>query len=463
MSEIAEIMALFGHIDEIVGEHPDDPSVVETVERMLPGTTGDQQGWYSQIQRLFREISGSESSGLPEYDAAVNRLATRTESPLPITQQAKARYAGVILVQLPGADDYREQLINVLGLTGENQTMISAATGTRMLELIQERPPSHSTWTEFLQEANTRGLVTDDEVQITAPAKGEIRVVGDKIATQLDVTYLSGKDPLGKVKEVLDPHNWPHCCDAWQQVTDATPKTNLDGWTRIYEVIGPDKSLVNLHLTTPLIFHKDRVAGGYLVNYDLDTDHRGTNFDNFVQVDSGFIWARPLPTTTITGSIVQTRKVVAIQGLGASALAMFAYTMGWSTYGEDLILGCSRRLPPGGSPYPWDPAADAEVLADEDTPTPIPKIDGENRKKMIKKAVEVATKQVDERAARTTNILTRWLSGELKPDDLIEISQDAGRAVAASQIDLHKAFVETLVSAADTEPNTVAARGEGEK
>src|SRR3978361_396290 len=69
MSEIAEIMALFGHIDEIVGEHPDDPSVVETVERMLPGTTGDQQGWYSQIQRLFREISGSESSGLPEYDA----------------------------------------------------------------------------------------------------------------------------------------------------------------------------------------------------------------------------------------------------------------------------------------------------------------------------------------------------------------------------------------------------------
>jgi hypothetical protein len=458
MSEIADLLALFGRIDQIVGENPTHPRVLETVEKMLPGTTGNQQGWYSQIERLLVRVSGQDTSGLPDYHDALTRLSTPTREPLPVVHQAKARYAATVLAQLPFNDDDREfeQLIGVLGLSSEptTNTVVSRSTGRDMLSLINSFQPSHATWTAFLSEANDRGFVTSNEVEIQAPAQGQIRVVGDKIATQLDVTYTAPRVDFNKVREVMDPRNWPHCCDAWQKVALADPATNHAGWTRIYEVIGPDPAFANLHLTTPLLFRKDRVGDGYVVNYDLDTDHTGTKFDNFVQVDNGYIWVRPLETLAPPfGSVVYTRKVVQIQGLGVSALAMFAYALGWSTAGETLVLGCAQKLPPEGSEFPWDaPPIAGDFAAAEPQAPPIPTIDAENRRKFIKKAVDVATKRVDERAKKSAGVINRWLAGELKPRDLVDIGADAARSAVAAQIDIHEAATGLILATADTKP-----------
>ena len=59
MPEITDILAIFGRIDQIASEYSEDQHVEATVERLLPGTAGYHQGWYSQVERFLQSVSGA--------------------------------------------------------------------------------------------------------------------------------------------------------------------------------------------------------------------------------------------------------------------------------------------------------------------------------------------------------------------------------------------------------------------
>jgi hypothetical protein len=466
MPEIADILALFGHIDHIAGENRDDPRIEATVHRLLPGTAGYQQGWFSQVERFLQTVSGRDSSPLPNYQTAVQSLG---ESRIPpedwqIPQQAKARYAATVLAELQLAvsngglrpfddDPVLVDLARVLAVGTEQDE-----AGFDFLGLIQAEPPSHSGWHRFMARAQQEGLVTPEEAALHPPARGKIRAFGDEFCTQLDTPYEDPTLDMYAINKVIDPRNWPGCCPYWKTVKEVLTPANEAGWTRIYEVVQVKSSVADVTLTTPLIFRNASVGDGIVVNYDLDTDRNGTQTDDFVYVDNGYIWATPINAgQNPSGVRVHTRKVARIQGLGVAALAMYAYAMGWSTAGENLILGCAKNPPNKAVGFKASPKATKATPTLPPTVPPIPKLGVKERQQFVGKVVDALTNVIDERSAKTGELVQRWFDGDLLPTNVTVAGAEAGFAAARTHTKLHTAATQTT-PAPETNPKTNAVK-----
>jgi hypothetical protein len=452
MAEITDILAMYGRIDQIAGEYGDDPRVEATIERLLPGTAGYQQGWYGQVERFLQSVAEVDSSPLPDYPSALASLANaEAGNQWRVPQQAKARYTATVLAELhgflggEGALTEEDELGALSGVLAVGSTRVDA--GETFLALIDQEPPSHSGWHAFMTRAEQEALVTSDEARLEPPARGKIRAQGDEFCTQLDTPY---EDPLldiSKVRAIIDPRNWPGCCPYWKQVTEVASPVNPAGWTRIYEVVQAKTDAFDVQLTTPLIFRNHDAGGGVVVNYDLDTDLRGTQHDDYVLADSGYIWATPLnPAQNPSGVRVHTRKVARIQGLGVAALAMYAYAMGWSTAGENLILGCAKDPPKKAIPFKASQPAKATTPNLAPRVPPIPKVSERDRKNLVDKVVGVATKAINDRSTKGGDLAQRWFDGELMPTDVVAGSADAATDAARSHTTLHNAAAQIFPS-----------------
>ena len=459
MPEIADILALFGHIDRIAGENRDDPRIEETVHRLLPGTAGYQQGWFTQVERFLQTVSGRDSSPLPNYQTAVQSLGENRIPPedWQIPQQAKARYAATVLAELQLAvsngglrtltdDPVLADLAKVLAVGTEQDE-----AGFDFLGLIESESPSHSGWHRFMARAHQEGLVTAEEAALHPPAKGKIRASGDEFCTQLDTPYEDPTLDISKVKHVIDPRNWPGCCPYWKTVKEVLTPPNEAGWTRIYEVV----SVAGVTLTTPLIFRNASVGDGIVINYDLDTNRNGSQTDDFVYVDSGYIWVTPINAGK--GVRVHTRKVARIQGLGVAALAMYAYAMGWSTAGENLILGCAKKPPAKTVGFTASPKATKATPTPPRTVPPIPKLGVKERQLFVTKVVDALTNAIDERSAKTGELVQHWFDGDLLPSTVKLAGAEAGFAAARTHTNLHTAATQTT-PAPEPKPATNAVK-----
>ncbi len=452
MPEIADILVMFGKIDQIAGENIDNPRVEATVERLLPGTAGYQQGWYSQVERFLQSASGGDSSPLPDYEAAVNRLGITEQDPeWPIPQQAKARYSATVLAEL----------FNVVENDGGPSAGLDFDALTRVLdagrpymnpdrtfaELVSDERPSHSGWRAFMAKAAQNGLVTDEESRLSPPARGKIRALGDEFCTQLDTPYEDPDLDLSDVRAIIDPQNWARCSKYWDSVTVVSNPPNPAGWTRIYEKVSVKTGLMNVTLTTPLIYRNHEVGGGIVVNYDLDTDTNGTQHDDFVCADSGYIWVTPLTAgPPQTGVRIRTRKVARIQGLGVAALAMYAYSMGWSTAGENLILDCAKSPPPKSVPFVVSGWATATTPDLSPKVPPIPNIREQDRVALVDKVVDIVNKTIKVRATKTGDFVQRWVDGELLPTDVAAANAAAATDLTQSHTKLHRAATQGVPS-----------------
>lgn len=450
MPEITDILAIFGRVDQIASENFENPLVEATVERLLPGTAGYHQGWYAQVERFLQTASGLDSSPLPEFHTAVASLG-EAEPGLswPVPQQAKARYAATVLTELHRTIngevrfDEDEELFALANVLAVGSTLNDA--GETFLSLIYEERPSHANWHQFIEKAAAMNLVSEEEARMTPPARGKIRAIGNEFCTQLDTPYEDPKLDITKVAAVIDPQNWVGCCPYWKTVKEVVNPANPAGWTRIYEVVHAKTDLGDVELTTPLIYRNHEVGGGVVVNYDLDTDLRGTQHDDFVCADSGYIWATPITKgQNPSGVRVHTRKVARIQGLGVAALAMFAYSMGWSTAGENLILGCAKNPPKNSKPFKATPPAKATTPNLAPKVPPIPNVGERERKQFVDKVVNTLTKALDDRSTKTGELVQRWVDGELMPTDVIAAGSDAGIDLVRTHTKLHVAAGKTI-------------------
>ena len=396
---------------------------------------------------------------MPDYDTAVQSLGESRNPPedWPIPQQAKARYGATVLAELqlavsnrglrPFEDDpVLAGLARVLAVGTQQDE-----AGFDFLGLIESEKPSHSGWHRFMARAHQEGLVTAEEAALPPPAKGKIRAFGDEFCTQLDTPYVDNSLAISKVKKVIDPRNWPGCCPYWKTVKEVLTPPNEAGWTRIYETV----SVAGVTLTTPLIFRNAAVGDGIVVNYDLDTTRSGTQTDDFVYVDSGYIWVTPINAGK--GVRVHTRKVARIQGLGVAALAMYAYAVGWSTAGENLILGCAKKPPAKTVGFTASPKATKATPTRPLTVPPIPKLGVKERQLFVGKVVDALTDVIDERSAKTGEFVQHWFDGDLLPTTVKLASAEAGFAAAGTHTKLHTAATQTT-PAPEPNPKTNAVK-----
>ena len=161
--------------------------------------------------------------------------------------------------------------------------------------------------------------------------------------------------------------------------------------------------------------------------------------------DSGYIWATPLKKgQDPSGVRVHTRKVARIQGLGVAALAMYAYSMGWSTAGENLILGCAKHPPKNAKPFKATAPAKATTPNLAPKVPPIPNLGERERKQFVDKVVTALINAVDDRSTKTGELAQRWVDGELMPTDVISATGEAGIDLARAHTTLHLAAGQAL-------------------
>lgn len=460
MPEIADILTTFGLIDELAGRYSDNPEVTATVERMLPGTTGYNQGWFSQVDGFLGALAVAkgitEEPALPSFDQALANLSTVTSgfpgegTPWGTPHQAKGRYAAAVLSELTDVDEristdvaqLPELIQSALSFNG---SVSDPSAGATFQDLIRAAQPSNTTWRELIGSGPARalGFIDANEALVATFNRGRLRAVGNDVCTQLDTPYISDAVTLEQVKGVLDPLNWLVCGKPyWKNVVKVESPASKAKWTRIYEVLTPGKLASGLELTTALMYRCEEIGDGFVVNYDLDVDRdiagSNTYHDGFVLVDQGFIRARPVdPKNPAAGVRIDTRKVASIQGLGSAALAMFAYTLGWANVGEKLLLGCAEAKM-GQSPWSKNPTAPEATTVPPAKVPGIPQIKKDLRDKLIDKAVSTTATAITERSKTTGTLFGKWLRGELKPEDLKLAAAEA----AADMADLQNGFVD---------------------
>jgi len=271
---------------------------------------------------------------------------------------------------------------------------------------------------------------------------------------------------IADVRRILDPRNWPDCCDFFHRVTPQEPGVTVNGWSRILETISPEPA--DYLLKTALLFYYGEFDdGGIYLNYDIDPSKQDDS--GVVEVDSGYIWVTKLDPDEELGVRIRTSKQERVNGLSPTATSALACHLGWGQISRDMLAGKAREIVEeikGG----LDPAeADArffpftvsppEPLPETDCDPPGPTAAGAhlppNFGDTVRDGAALATDVIDRIATTWGRATTLWLDG-LTRKDVTDIFTDIGAdAVAVAQ--------KIYDTAADNvRPEFVRAKNEGD-
>lgn len=276
---------------------------------------------------------------------------------------------------------------------------VAKQRGYELLRLLRAQFTERGDWDNFMKTAFEHGLVTKDVAFSGPPCTISVRRVGGQLCTRL-ITDLTVHDmSVDDLKRIVDPLNWAKVDSIFCEMTELTPALDAHGWSRVLEDVSTDPS--NYLLTTALKYWKeDMNGGGAAINYDLD-DARGDTADcGLVLLDRGYIWLTPTPNG---GCRIRNSKEVLIEGISATASAMFATAAGWVD-SQVLAFATATRLPVADI-VPWRPShcSGAPLRAGPAFPyrTSPPRFPDGSRKLLISRAVESITGFVDEIAGPT--------------------------------------------------------------
>ena len=397
MAVLRSLLAMYGAFGPSSHSNARSRKCARWLKRLLPGTTGPgQRGWYKEIQDFvrrnaptqsvefpsahdaMRELTGGEGfEGVPAQLSSPRRRETFPGDPQPVWASSRKvslldrprfrcwsrstwgcltrcsrwppprwGYAphpslrhpnlhppGITTSQIPEMlDIFREQ-----GLDGWKPFIEAAAEGDQVAHDVAAIPPMKAIGSTIGPEIRTQ--ITDEngaprEVTDQGKVTSEVIEVNDILAVLLTTEFTRTPWEISKVTGIIDPLNWDNANKFFAEMTPTG--TGADGRSsQVLEEVSTDPALYRI--ATHLKYIKEeRPDNNFVIDYDF-ADSRGRDDSRQVHVDSGYIVISP--TADGNGVRVLTSKMVAMDGLSPTAVAIFAHAMGWLSIGEMMMFG----------------------------------------------------------------------------------------------------------------------------
>ena len=362
MSEIEDLIAVYGAADIAVQEHDPTGERRARVASVLPYYESLEVHWYSDLLEAARERGATlpRSVGLSEESigfALENLSDGEPGSPRLAARRLLGLYAAAQAIgEIFGPKGTHGELVRtaLLPLFREEVEARDDAAG-RLHEFITAAPQPgvgieapDEKWQALLELAHPD---LDIAVDHPRPCTGRLvrRTPGAAPVTTLEAAFDVTGIPFDRAIRFLSPENWPHCCAFWcamNPIHDGVP-----AWVHRYDEFvstncaDPANAVFTAHAELDFVFtiFPGRAA---ITGYDLA---RGRPNPDLL-VDSGSLVVYLMPNGVLR---VRTTKRLKLKGAySGEALAMIACVFGWSETSKDLMFNCAREDGHDGTDFP---------------------------------------------------------------------------------------------------------------
>jgi hypothetical protein len=420
------LLALYGALDQAVIRGR-DAGIEATVERYLPGSTGENAGWYDQLLGFLGDRSHrvperevAEPPPVPDLDEALATLqdlhgTTDDEDPerrLTPVQSSRMVYAIGALSHLPSyypPEDWDERF---------SQTLALARGRGDLLGLLRRDFRARDDFSTVMGLAVERGWI-DADVAVVPLCQTKVKFVRGHLCVVLTTEFESPQVSLDQLKNVIDLRNWAKCLPFFCKMDPEPPRN--DGWSRVLEHVSTTCSIAGTpEMVTPLKYWKGPAQGVVLappsawVDYELDDDPApGEVGDGRMVVDEGFIrMTSTVANSANKGVRVRTRKVAGFRNLAFVPAAILACVMGYGNEGVGMLLGGVKKRPADGAGWTdWDPSKLPANPPGGTPAQPTPTGNGDPGRTAVEVAVCMLNECIDDMSEQSAAIANKWASG----------------------------------------------------
>jgi hypothetical protein len=193
-------------------------------------------------------------------------------------------------------------------------------------------------------------------------------------------------------------------------------------------------------IKTALKYRKEERGKNAVINYDFSDNRKGTGDSGQVRVDSGYILL--IPTDDGKGTRVITSKMVAIDGLSPTAVAIYAGTMGWVSIGEMMMFGAAGNdamKNPADPIIPWrtSPETDDATKVGQTAPA-TPGIGGSQPSQppavsrlLMAEATSRLAGYLESASRESAVVAEKWVKGDLSVKDMVDYTDKFGGRLAS--------------------------------
>jgi hypothetical protein len=313
----------------------------------------------------------------------------------------------------------------------------------------------------------TRGDGTTYKEANQGTVTGAVIETDDVLCALLTTKFERTPYDPAKVASVLDPLNWDNANKFFADMTSMGP--GPDGRSsQVLEEVSTDPDLYRIKTALKYV-KEERPRNTYVINYDF-ADNRGAQDSQQVRVDSGYIVVSP--TADEKGVQVLTSKMVAIDGLSPTAVAIYAHAMGWLAIGEMMMFGDPVALPdddivpwstlpnPVASTFQVHPGSQASRQGSQATavppaPQPVSRI-------LVKETTKAVADYIDVASSETLAIADKWFNGELSVDDVVKHTRKLGGRLASEPFKILETMIKNVAGRPSDGSPTNQTRGSGQ-
>jgi hypothetical protein len=359
MSEISDLVGIYGAIDQAIA---DDQDLRARVARLIPVYRDPEVRWFDEFVAWTLELRQEESDAPPFpplvealHDLArfpaVGRMRARRLHALTVTLHtfppdrrsdvADAAVAALAVEGLVPDDDRAQQLVVLLA----DESLLPPAGEDQILPAALD-----AWWANLLQTASSQGLIGDPAEFGPRPCSGQVEETQQGPAAKLKTQFETDKIGFEDAVAFLEPKNWPHCSNFWcsmDEVALVAPNVH-----RYHEVVSTDcpnaKAAWTISAELDFVFTRtDHTASA---EYRLSEGHPQAGDD--VVVDAGSLSVRRLanPERLL---VTTTKRVRFSHAFSGEALGLVMCALGYASVAEDLVFSCALARAGGeGSAFP---------------------------------------------------------------------------------------------------------------
>ena len=362
MSELEDLVAVFGRIDDAVVQ---DPDLLPKVAEMLPQYRHPGvSGWYQALQDWQRERGlhlvadrdfGRALTNLPGYAARVDFVPARGKREAWATRDwlnGRRMLATATIGRIQGylGSDGVDLHDVVSGIADDIMGPEKLHDHLRKAAVY----PKIEAWPMMMADIGTLNLVKDEfknsgSIPPVASDPGSFRVVpspsGESVALR---THFHAVDlTLAKAMKCLKPADWTRYKPPWCAMKPFVVPGLPPGTDRYEEEISADCTTGN-GLKTILNFQlRPLPDGGGILQYRIPEDL----LDQDVSIDEGSLEVRPAAPGEdgihfVTTKRIQFKALRGMPEIPAAVLGFWVWVLGWNAQAELFLYSLARDTPP---------------------------------------------------------------------------------------------------------------------